>query len=262
MLDLSELDKIPEYQRSLEGQLFHSLRLQAALQVSVPDDLREKVEIQLEALFSTADEQIDGSRKFFRARIHEYDQIGAFEKDKMGAPPESKASLGRVQLAGQSTLYTAIKAETAIAEVRPSVGSQVSVAEFSVQQGCLLRVLNLTRYEGLLDKGPDGFTQQITKIHKAMSFSEREFSRQAHPNDPAKYLDTIYITQLIREKGFDGIAYRSLLHKGGVNYAFFSPDSLECVSDPVVWTVKSVEYKSEPVNKEYRSHHFSASSGS
>lgn len=256
-----DLHKIPEHLRSTEGHLFHSLRQQAALQVSVPDELREKVEAQLARLFSDAGEHIYDSRRFYRARIHDYDQVSPFEKDKMGPPPEAKATLGRVQLAGQSMLYTATTAETAIAEVRPSFGSQLSVAEFSVLQANLLRVLNLTRYEGILDKGPYGFTQQITKIHKAMSFSEREFSRQTHPNDPAKYLDTIYITQLIREKGFDGIAYRSLLHKGGMNYAFFSPDNLECVSDSVVWTVKSVEYKSELATQEDRSQCFSASSG-
>lgn len=245
MLDLSELNSIPEYQRSAEGQLFHSLRKQAFLQVSVSDELRDKVESHLEQLFSTAVEHIDDSRRFYRARIHEYDQVSAFDKVKMGAPPVLKAPLGRIQLAGQSMLYTAKNIQTAIAEIRPFFGSRVSVAEFSTLQGSSLRVLNLTQYEGLLDKGLDKYSQQIQKTYKAMCFSERHFSRQAHPDEPSKYLDTIYITQLIRDKEFDGIAYRSLLYKGGINYAFFNPDQLECVSDAAVWTVKSVEYKSE-----------------
>ncbi len=250
MLDLSE---IPEHQRSEEARIFHALRQTATLKVSVPEALRRKVDEALGTFFSDASELIDDTRKFYRARIHEYDQITPFSKEKMGPPPEGLASLGRVQLAGQPMLYTATKAETAIAEIRPHQESHVSIAEFSVKPGCSLWVLNLTKYENpVLDEGPDAFMRHISHLVKVMHFSEREFSRQMHPDDPVRYLDTIYITQLVREQRFDGIAYRSLLHKGGVNFAFFNPGCLMCVTDPVVWKVQSVEYKCEPAMLEDR----------
>lgn len=246
MLDPS---KIPEHQRSEEAFIFHTLRQTAALKVSVSEALRQKVDDALGTLFSDAIEQIDDARKFYRARIHEYNQTTPFTKDKMGSPPEGLASLGRVQLAGQSMLYTATSVETAIAEVRPASGSHVSVSEFSAHPGCPLWVLNLTKYGSLkLDEGPDAFFQHIQYITKAMRFSEREFSRQVHAGDPARYLDTIYIAQLIREQGFDGIAYRSLLNKGGVNYSFFNPGCLTCKSEPIVWQVRSVKYEIELAN--------------
>jgi hypothetical protein len=241
-----ELSEIPGHQRSSDGQLFHSLRQQASLKVSVPDELREKVEAQLENLFSAAGEQIDDSRTFYRARIHEFNQIAPFLKEEMGAPSGDKANLGRMQLAGHPMLYTATQAETTIAEVRPSYGNLVSIAEFSVKAGCVLKILNLVQYEKpAINDGPDAFIPSVLKIANSMRFSEREFSRQMHENDPTRYLDTIYITQIIREKGFDGIAFRSLMNKGGVNYAFFNPECFRCVAVPVVWKVTSAEYQAE-----------------
>lgn len=249
MLDLS---KIPEYQRSDEATILYMLRQTAAVKVSVPEVLRKKIDEALGTFFSDASEQIDDARKFYRARIHDFGQCSPFARNEMRGRQDKEAPIGRTQPSGQAVLYTAREAETAIAEVRPHCGSKVTIAEFSVKPGCTLRILNLTKYvKPVADKGPEDFMRSVFDLGKSMRFSEREFSRLVHADDPSKYLDTIYITQVVREQGFDGIAYRSLLNKGGLNYAFFNPRSLACVADPVVWEVKSVEYTAEQVKSSH-----------
>lgn len=244
MLDLSQL---PDELRSDEAYLFHSLKSAARLQIAIPDDLRNRLIEVLSSLFAQSKETLPDNCRLFRARVHGFGQERAFEPTQMGAPPAEKASAGRVQLAGDPVLYTATEIETAVAEVRPSVGSILTIAEFCPRAGEALNVLNLTKYEALAPgDDPDSLMARMHRVSKAMRFSEREFSKQAHPNDPDKYLDTIFVAQVIREAGFDGVAYRSLLNAGGVNYAFFSPERLECKVPLTVRRVKSVRVESIP----------------
>lgn len=241
-----DLDKIPEYMRSKEAFLFHQLREQACLTIKVPKELRGEVEKYLFELFVHAEEIVNSDLSFFRARRHEFDQGEAFPRDQMCAPPKHKTSQGRIQPQGQPVLYTAIDADTAIAETRPSVESLLTVGEFRPNCGEHIRVLNLTRHQKFSDCfGTSTIdAKKLNDILKSVNFSQREFSRQAHSDQPGRYLDTIYISQLIREKGFDGVAYKSLLHEGGINYAFFTPEKLSC-TETWVYKVTSVQVQSE-----------------
>lgn len=233
--------------QSYEALLFHTIKSVACLQVTVPGDVRDKLDSVLDELFSESTETVSQDHIFYRTRIHDFGQNGPWDPKDMGAPPPNKAPQGRVHIAGNSVLYTAQAIDTATAEVRPAVGSVLTVAKFSPKAGEEIRVFNLTQHGRLLvDNNPAASVKRINRRFDAMQFSEREFSKQVHPHDPGKYLDTIYIAQVIRERGFDGIAYRSLLHKGGVNYAFFSPDRLECKTPTTMRKITAVRIKSEP----------------
>lgn len=244
-----DLDKIPEHLRTSEALLFHQLREQACLTINVPKELQGEVEKYLSELFSHAEEIVNSDFLFYRARCHEFDQREAFPIYQMGAPPKHKTSQGRIQHQGQPVLYTATDADTAIAETRPSVDSLLTVGEFCPNCGESIRVLNLTRHQKFSDCfGTSSIdTNKLSNILKSVNFSQREFSRQAHSDQPGRYLDTIYISQLIREKGFDGVAYKSLLNEGGVNYAFFTPEKLSC-TETWVCKVTSVQVQSEKCN--------------
>jgi hypothetical protein len=197
-------------------------------------------------LFVHGEEIVNSDFAFYRARIHEFDRDEAFPRDEMGTPPKHKTNQGRIQPQGQPVLYTATDADTAIAETRPSVESLLTVGEFRPNGGEHIRVLNLTRHQKLsecIGTSSIDYTK-LNNILKSVYFSQREFSRQLHADQPGRYLDTIYISQLIREKGFDGVAYKSLLHEGGVNYAFFTPEKLSC-TEAWVYKVKSVQVQSE-----------------
>lgn len=241
-----DIEKTPEHLRSEEAYLFHTLREQACLTVKVPKKLHQEIEDYLCELFIHAEEIVNSDFTFYRARLHEFEQDEAFPRDQIGAPPKHKTNQGRIQPQGQRVLYTATNADTAIAETRPSVESLLTVGEFHPNCGEHIRVLNLTRHQKFSDCiGTSSIDERkLNGILKSIYFSQREFSRQLHVDQPGKYLDTIYISQLIREKGFDGVAYKSLLHEGGVNYAFFTPERISCTGT-AVHKVTSVQVQSE-----------------
>lgn len=241
-----DIKNTPESLRSEEAYLFHELREQACFTVKVPDKLHQKINKYLQELFVNAQEVVNSDHLFYRARLHEFAQSEAFSCDKMGAPPKDKINQGRIQPQGQAVLYTATEIDTAIAEVRPSVESLITVGEFYQNCGEHIRVINLTRHQNFADCiGSESIDYaKLNNILKSIRFSQREFSRQVHINQPRKYLDTIYISQLIRENGFDGVSYKSLLNDGGVNYAFFTPEKFSCKKTSV-HKVTSVLVKSE-----------------
>lgn len=243
-----DLKRTLEYPPSEEGYIFHELREKACLTVKVPEKLRQRIDSYLSDLFAHAQEIVNSDFLFYRARPHEFGQDEPFSQNEMGAPPKNKANHGRIQPQGQVVLYTATDADTAIAENRPSVESLLTVGEFHPNCGQHIRILNLTRHQdfsGCIGESSIDY-KKLNKILKSVYFSQREFSRQLHADQPGRYLDTIYISQLIRENGFDGVAYKSLLHKDGVNYAFFTPERLSCVRTSI-YKVNSVHVQSEKI---------------
>jgi hypothetical protein len=86
---------------------------------------------------------------FYRARIA--DEQSAREEivrdiaGKLGPPPARGRRAGRMNPAGISTFYGAFNLETCIAELRPSVGSYVMGAKFSITEP--LCVLDTTRFQ-------------------------------------------------------------------------------------------------------------------
>lgn len=70
--------------------------------------------------------------KFFRARIHEFNMSKAkYDNEKMGPPPKHKATQGRLNPVGIPYLYLANDVDTAVSEVRPWIGCDLTVAEYS-----------------------------------------------------------------------------------------------------------------------------------
>ena len=67
-----------------------------------------------------------------------------YEGSEMGTPPAGKAIPGRANARGEVVLYVADQEATAVAEVRPSRGLLVSVAELEVVRD--LRVIDLSRW--------------------------------------------------------------------------------------------------------------------
>lgn len=232
------LDSVPAHLRSPESALFHLMRKVLSGNQEMPDKTYREIESYLVDFFSSSVEKIDGSRIFYRARINKPEGYERLKIENMGAPPKEIARLGRAQNSGESVLYTANDYKTAIAETRPSHGNIVSVAEFSTKDHSL-NIINLTKFRSIYDSSLEEFTQNLSRLTSLMRFSEKEFSSQSEDHCMGKYLDTAYISRAIRNAGFDGVSYRSLLTNCGVNYAFFNPDSLFCKKDPEEWLFSS-----------------------
>lgn len=143
-------------------------------------------------------------------------------------PDASYITSGRANAAGIPVLYLAVEIETAIAEVRPWVGSPVSVSQFRTTRN--LRALDLTQEFGKLRLPP---FSAVDKTFLLADIAENEkyvwinidnaFSQPlSRTDDPAEYVPTQILTELFRNEGYEAICYRSHLCKKGYNVVIFN----------------------------------------
>jgi len=192
--------------------------------------------------------------KLYRARIgaNEYDQ-----KNEQGgicyvkepyqdfyAPPKDKTLGGRLNPRGIPYLYLASDIETAIAEVRPWKGAEVSLGHFHVWEE--RKLIDIT------DK-IDMFQIAIA-LASAQSFPEEKieeyvwsainlsFAKPVSPFDNEfEYIPTQYLAQLFHAHGFDGIKYNSAMHEGGYNICLFVPTNLKLYGTEIYF-IRSIKY--------------------
>lgn len=230
-LDLSSL---PDF----EGWLYN-LKDHLKLTLEADEEIKNHIEnYYINRLFSDHIKNIDADKKFYRARIWDYLQTKNFRKEKMGAPPPDKAHIGRAQPNGISYLYTADTADTAASEIKPYIGAQITIGTFVALEK--LKLLDISspelRFEEIFQT-PGGY-----KIPERAKFSQRFFSKPYHESDPRKYWDTIFVTDLIRKTGVDGLIFDSAQRIGGKNFLFFNPSKLRCITTKK-YQVKSISVK-------------------
>ena len=224
MLDLSG---IPVHQRDPVSSLFFRLRENLTTGVFLRGHSKDIDEEIKNIITGFSEKEISSSDIFFRARLNPYTSDAPLRPNEMGAPP--CASRGRVQYEGVSVLYAADSKDTAISEIKPHLGATVSVGKFSCDTGLRLRLLDLS--SPAINPSAKSFAEYDADARNylfSLIFSERGFSRAVHPEDPDRYLETIYIAKIIRDLGYDGVIYKSLQNKCGKNYAYFKSDDFIC----------------------------------
>ncbi len=143
----------------------------------------------------------------------------------LGSPPPHLASAGRMNARGISVFYGAIEAETAIAEVRPPVGSNVATAKFFIARP--LRLLNLTALEKIQDGGSifdATLKSRLERVAFLKTLGQR-MTRPVMPDDEVfEYLPTQAVADFLatqNEPQFDGIIFPSVQIKQGRNVVLF-----------------------------------------
>lgn len=157
---------------------------------------------------------------FYRAREFpsDHDIANALEhpEKSLGAPPSGVGPGGRMNAAGLPAFYGATKAETALAEVRPAVGSSVVVAKFSVVRPLklldlkLMSRVQLERSASLFDEA----TQTLAQRHE---FLRHLSERMTLPVIPKGQERNYLVTQVVADylamhptASIDGIIYPSV----------------------------------------------------
>lgn len=190
-------------------------------------------------------------RKENEGQPEEMEVPDAYPAERMKPQPEFVGD-GRVSPKGIPCLYLASSLDTAIAEVRPWVGSTISLAQFVIMRDVV--VVDCSRDKRrfplwLADGQP-----------KEMPPEEREavvwgdisygFSRPITPDEPfTEYVPTQVLAEAFRSHGYDGIVYRSLLAEG-YNIALFDCNSAE-VLNCGLYETRSVSFKSEQCSNPY-----------
>jgi hypothetical protein len=141
-------------------------------------------------------------------------------------PLADRASEGRVNPKGIPCLYLSDERKTAMREVRPSIGSFVTIGKFATRR--MLKLVNCSVDIDPPNLGGDAQVMDAKKKEATVWYTINEaFSRPVTQDDKlADYAPTQVIAEVFRSDGFDGLMFNSCF-KGGKNVALFELDAVE-----------------------------------
>lgn len=110
-----------------------------------------------------------------------------------------------------------------MSEVRPWIGSILSVARFSL--GRNVTVVDCSKYHGL--NAPDAVLAGADGINESVwAHIDYAFSRPITRSDnTAEYAATQIVAEVFRSEGYDGVIYKSAFATEGYNIALFDLDA-------------------------------------
>lgn len=195
----------------------------------------------LKAVLATSiarQEVIPSGTKLWRAQLDHAlrpEDLGGGVTEELPAPCDvarmkplpARAREGRANPKGIPYLYLATHQDTAVAEVRPWMGSYVSIGQFAVTRDA--RVVNcVTGDDRLMMYLQEPAPQERERA--VWRDIDRAFSQPVTSGeDTADYAPTQVIAEFFRENGLDGIAYGSSLGPGH-NVALFDTEAARLVN--------------------------------
>ncbi|MEX3981819.1 RES family NAD+ phosphorylase [Paraburkholderia sp. EG287A] len=164
-----------------------------------------------------------------------------YEEAAISSPPPIDCGAGRLNRHGESLLYLASDANTALAEVRPSTGQEVSLGRF--HSTLALNVVDFTKLD-IYDFCKNDKT--LDNYIELRNLGER-FSAAVPPNRRQQYSLTQLCAHLVRKLDYDGIVFQSSLAEGK-NLVVFEPGNFTYEEDSgEVHHVTSVTVSTEPL---------------
>lgn len=175
--------------------------------------------------------------EWYRARISS--SRARFDAHNMGAPPKEKRSSGRINPEGIAVLYLASDDKTVLHEVRATAFDYVTIGKFKAVKD--VKVVDLS---GIANTSPflyDGKLEQYAANRKVFQEISSELAKPLRRSDSSlEYLPTQYISEFIKNQGYDGVEYASTLNTSGSNIAIFNEALVECISTKLVEVKKVV----------------------
>lgn len=162
-----------------------------------------------------------------------------YKKGEIGAPPSETASEGRFNRAGTSYLYLASTRDTAIKEIRPNVGHDVSIGEFFIEGEINIvdfTVLDFYDY-ATSDEKIDNYIK-LRAVEKVISL----------PNPEKKYRLTQGFADALYLLGYDGVKFNSSVADGTYNLVLFKKEMARYKEKSErAFHISGMEYKMEEV---------------
>lgn len=207
----------------------------------------------LEAVIATCPDRlstIGAGTVFWRAQIgHRWtDDVAAGKRIPLPHPEarmkpwDDRAYEGRVNPKGIPCLYFATDRDAAMSEVRPGIGSIVSVARFEAIRD--LVVVDCSRFAQPFDRQAI-HNEGDDMENLVWSHIDYAFSRPVVRSDnTAGYAATQILAEAFKTQGYDGIIYKTAFSQDGHNVALFD---LNCASflDASLFHVREVQFKFE-----------------
>lgn len=217
-----------------------------------------EIETFLQTVLETAKKRVENVPKdsfLWRAQLghdlrKENEEVGEvpapYSPERM-QPRLDGALEGRANPKGIPYLYLASNRETALAEVRPWIGSLVSVGQFKTLRD--LKIVNCTTERKSIkiyfqEPPPEEREEHVwTAI-------DRAFAKPITPRDDvADYVPTQVLAELFKVNDFDGVAYRSSLGDGH-NLALFDIQAAEIINC-FLYEVRRVKFDFEGAANPY-----------
>ncbi len=178
--------------------------------------------------------------------IHVDDVPVPFGNKRM-KPLNNSASEGRANPKGIPYLYVATDKETAMSEVRPSLGAILSIGKFKPTKE--LKIIDFSVHQGRMQffiKEPNN----IKKSEAVWTDMDNAFSvPTSNTNFNSDYVPTQIIAEFIKSLGYDGIAYKSSLGSGH-NIVLFDLDMAN-ITENDIYKVNKVDFNFESVENQY-----------
>ena len=175
---------------------------------------------QIPILFET----IKTDAEFFRSR--KTNNNIKFPPAKMGPPPIELSQNGRANPKGIPYLYLATDLQTAVAELRPTPNDYITIGKFKVKSE--LEILDLSNPK-IAD--PPILGNDLEYAVRVLDFLRMLGVELSKPiNNEEKdllYIPTQYLCEFIKNRGFDGVKYRSYCGSG-MNIALFETTKVKC----------------------------------
>ncbi len=182
----------------------------------------------------------------FKARKKQMQQTGfwGYNADESFVPSNNDLIAdGRANPSFIKYLYTAEEPYTALVEVRPYLGSRVSVAEIRVNEQLIVTDFSYDSFGQL-----DGFEQSL--MYLIMS----DFSKPSD-SDKKSYIPTQYVSEFIKTLGIDGIRFNSSLHGRGRNITIFNYQNCQPIGSKL-YEIKDICFEAKGIgNEENLIHH-------
>jgi hypothetical protein len=134
-----------------------------------------------------------------------------------------------------------------VAEVRPWVGAQVTVARVKINRD--IEIIDFTnetpvgRFPGANFPGSESGAETIWR--ELLSYA---ISIPLQPNHSVNYVPTQYFAEVLKANGVGGIKYKSSLNPKGFNLTIFDPFVGQVTSTRLI-AVSGVTYKYEPAKR-------------
>jgi hypothetical protein len=167
-------------------------------------------------------------------------------------PLRDRAVEGRANPKGIPCLYLSNRKETALSEVRPWLGSLISLAQFeTTRELAIVDCSTDERPRQRISTQPPFIIISPDEWNKAVWYDiDQAFSKPVTRDDETPdYVPTQVIAELFKSNGFDGLAYQSKFGQGH-NLALFDLDAADLINCGLE-EVEEIKFSFQPAANPY-----------
>lgn len=158
-----------------------------------------------------------------------------FNAENSGLPPKDRRKEGRLNTVDDDFLYLSYDYETTLAEMRPIINQEYSVAEcVTIKE---LKIVNLHKVNA---QNEESLLTNFYLISRKVS----EPNTEPNPKNESFYKITQMLAHFLKSKGYDGISFGSSILENGVNLVLFDANKVKFVGSKI-FRIKSVKVEFE-----------------